>query len=343
MGWPATSAADALAALETLEAALLHPHQAAVLWLAWGAQVGDPAFLSIVREMRQAGVAAEQLTQLGLGNKWNSPPRFAGNMAILHVLVGRDWQAAMALAAERPGLAHLGSSHRSADRLAAYERIAQLPIELRELIYAEGGGLQAAASMGTAAAVLGGVPATARALARDLWLRQLPATTPEQQEALQQVSASGMPQQGLLDLAYLVLKQGPDAVVGALSMLRTMLGGWRPAAGAAQSQPAAADCQQCDAARRRQAERRRPGGWCPTGRCGSSTVGRSRSGGGGRHRSSRAGTRGPSAGDGRGWPWAGARNKLILAVCCLCRHVAFCILRSVSKHSSLLYVPHTMP
>ena len=144
----------------------------------WGAAAADPAFLRTVRELVHAGVAAEQLEQLVLA--YRSPACFAGSMAILHALLGRDWRAAVAAAAEWPGLRRFG-----------------LPL------------------------LAGGQP----------------ATTPEQLEALRQVSASGLAEQGLRDLAYLALSNGPGPVVAVLSMLHGQLGGWHPAAEALLSEP----------------------------------------------------------------------------------------------------------
>lgn len=219
--------------MQGLQDALVPPREAAIVWLSCGIEVTKPRFLTIVHQLRQAGVAPERL-QLFVRfsrrlHKVRIPERFAGGMFALCALCGGRWAAAMEAAEAHPvPMLNLHSTH-SADFLAVCQRLSQLGMPLEQLLKLAEGARERPATLAAAldglSALLGGdQQAVGQAVLAKPALLQVER---EQQAAVhklwEQLGQLGLRRGPLLRLAESAAKQ-PEVLERGLQRLVLLVG-----------------------------------------------------------------------------------------------------------------------
>ncbi len=220
--WAAPSTADAQAALQALERAGLSPHLAAMLWLRFGPEATEPAYLETLHQLAEAGVPAQQLELFGAivaaPESSTSPMHFAGSMTALHALLGGDWRAAANAAAERPRLLQLASQPWTAERIAHDQEQIDFKLRNRWLLDLSWADLELLEDAKRIVAE--------KQLQNERWAGVLLA-------ACQQLAQTGLEPGTRLAIVEEALKLGKsrwDALEPSLTMLHTLLGSWQAVA-----------------------------------------------------------------------------------------------------------------
>ncbi|PRW20913.1 hypothetical protein C2E21_8607 [Chlorella sorokiniana] len=231
--WPAVSVASAQEAVQGLQNALVPPREAAILWLSCGIEVTTPRFLTVVHQLRQAGVVPERLLLFAqLGRRLHEvriPVRFAAGMFTLCALCGGSWAAAMEAAEAHTAPMLNLTTKRSAELLAVCQRLSQLGLPLDQLLPLAAGALSRPATLAAAldglAALLGG---DHRAMGAAVAAKPALLQVERKQRAAvyklwQQLGQLGLRRGDLLRLAESAAKQ-PEEFERSLCRLTLLLG-----------------------------------------------------------------------------------------------------------------------